>query len=101
MLPNERSWHWHECARCESIIPGALLRRNKVAARERPVIIVFQTGVPEFFTPLIADLHQLPFVADDSTSECGGMLPRPWAWEDLSPSLLAAVRSKGKIFLRR
>jgi hypothetical protein len=80
---------------------GYLLRRNAPIDEEseRPVIILFQTGTQGVFTPLFADLNHLPFEADDSASDCGGLLPTAWAWEDLSPKLLTAIRAgKGKIF---
>ena len=82
---------------------GLLLRRNTAPDEsERPVIVLFQTTTPEVFTPLIADLNHLPFEADDSASDCGGVLPTPWAWEDLSPDLLSTVRAgRGSMFPRQ
>ena len=101
-LPDDENWHWHECERCEAISGGFLLRRNAADnGAERPVIVLFQTGTPGVYNPLLADLNRLPFEADDATSDCGGALPTPWAWEDLSPEFFSAVRNKGRIFFRQ
>lgn len=61
-------------------------------------MVLFQTttGV---YSPVFADLNQLPFEADDAASECGGLLPKPWVWEDVNPQLAAVMR--GKSSLRR
>src|SRR5215207_8114066 len=99
-LPDEENWHWHECVRCSVMSQGDLRRRNVPPSNEseRPVMVLFQTGTPGVFSPVFADLNRLPFEADDGASECGGTLPTPWAWEDLSPTLLSTIRSKGRIF---
>jgi hypothetical protein len=73
---------------------GFLRRRNFPPNEvERPIIVLFLTGTPGLFTPVVADLNRLPFEADDGATECGGSIPTPWMWEDLDPTALSTIRS--------
>lgn len=98
LIPDDGNWHWHECPHCSSIMPGGVRRRNKVIGPVRPVLIVFlQTRDPEIYSLLFADLNQLPFEVDDAASECGGALPKPWVWEDVTPQLAALMRGSSSL----
>ncbi len=99
LIPDDGNWHWHECPHCSSIMPGVVRRRNKIIGHVRPVLIVFlQARDSEIFNLLFAHLNQLPFEADDAASECGGALPKPWVWEDVTPQLAAVMRGRSSRF---